>query len=348
VANRFNLNPDQLERAHTLHERAVVVDGLISSVLDEELANILDRGGVTTSNYTAAFPHHDLGQTLADVVQFRRTVEGLAGRMHLIGSASDIERTKIARKTSLIIGLQHAPGMGDHPELAEVYRRLGVRIMQVTYNEESPLGDSCLMPEDRGLTEKGRAAVAAWNDARILIDLSHVGDRTSLDVIEASSQPVAFTHANPRSFCDSPRNKPDAVLRRLADRGGLVAACCWGPICWTSTETAPTIDTFLDAIAHTINIVGIDHVGIATDLTERRYTDPAVWNSHWGPGGFYPGVVKHLRWYTFTRRWVVDLDSSSLLPNLTEGLVSRGYTDDQILKILGGNFMRLFREVWGA
>jgi membrane dipeptidase len=348
VANRFNLAAAQLERARDLHKRAIVIDGLISSVIDAEGVSLLENGGITASNYTSAFPHHDLGETLADLVRFRRTVEGLRDRLDLATSAAEIERTKKAGKTSLIMGLQHAPGMGEHPEIAQAFHRLGARVMQVTYNEESPLGYSCLMPEDRGLTDAGRAAVAAWNDARILIDLSHVGDRTSHDVIEASTQPVAFTHANPRSFCESPRNKPDAVLRRLAERGGVIGACCWGPICWTSTDVEPTIETFLDVIAHTINIVGIDHVGIATDLTERRYTDPVVWDSHWGPGGFYPGVVKHLKWYTFTRRFVEGLDSSALMPHLTEGLVSRGYTDDQILKILGGNFMRLFRDVWGG
>jgi membrane dipeptidase len=348
LSNRFGLTPDQLDRARDLHRRAIVIDGLISSKIDTDAVDIFLRGGVTASNYTVAFPHHDLTETLVDLVKLRRTVSALQDRLAVPTSASDLERVKAAGKTSLIMGLQHAPGFGDHPEIAEALHALGVRIIQLTYNEESPLGTSCLMPEDGGLTERGRRAVAELNRVRVLIDLSHVGDRTSRDVIEASESAVSFTHANPQAFCHSPRNKPDGLLCALADRGGVVGVCCWGPICWKSTEVAPTIETYLDAIDYTVNLVGIDHVGIATDLSERVYTDPVVWNSHWGPGGFYPGMVKHLKWYTFTRRWVEGLDSSALLPNLTEGLVSRGYSDAQVLKILGGNFMRLFRDVWGA
>lgn len=348
MSNRFGLAPSQLDRARDLHRRAIIIDGLISSKIDSEGVAILMQGGVTASNFTAAFPHHDLAQTLADLVNFRRSIVEFRDRLDLATSTADIGRAKMAGKTSLILGLQHAPGLGDCPEIADALHQIGVRVVQVTYNEESPLGSSCLMPTDHGLTERGRQAVAELNLARILIDLSHVGDRTSGDVIEASAHPVSFTHANPRSFCDSPRNKPDDVIRRLADRGGVIGVCCWGPICWTSTDVEPTIETYLDAIDYTVSLVGIDHVGISTDLSERKYTDPVIWNSHWGPGGFYPDVVRHLKWYSFTRRFVEGLDSSGLMPNLTEGLVSRGYNDDQIMKILGGNFMRLFRDVWGA
>lgn len=348
MSSWFALTPEQREHAEALHRRAIIVDGLISSKLDTEGVSILHRGGVTVSNFTSAHPHHDLPQTLAELVDFRRTMMGLQSTLALATSAADIERTKADGKTSLIMGLQHAPGLGDYPQIADALHALGVRVLQLTYNEESPLGSSCLMPQDGGLTERGHRAVEELNRARLLIDLSHVGVQTSRAVIAHSVHPVAFTHANPRSFCDSPRNKPDDVLKALANRGGIIGVCCWGPICWKSTDVAPTIETFLDAIAHAVNLVGIDHVGISTDMNERKYTDPVTWDSQWGPGGFYPGVVKHLKWYSFTRRWVEGLDTSALMPNLTAGLVSRKYRDEDILKLLGGNFMRVFHETWGA
>jgi membrane dipeptidase len=348
MTNRFDLDPEQLARAQALHAKAIVIDGLISSKMDDEGAAILARGGVTANNYTSVFPHLGFEDTIAGLVAHQRKMASLAGKISVVTSIDDFSKAKAAGTSSLITGLQHAPGLGDHPELAQAYQTLGVRIMQLTYNEESPLGYSCLMPEDKGLTEKGRAAVAELNRAGLLIDLSHVGDRTSRDAILESKKPVAFTHANPRSFCNSPRNKPDDVLRVLADRGGVLGVCCWGPACWTSTTEAPTIDTFLDAIAHAIGLVGIDAVGISSDMNERKIGTAEEWDRTWGPNGYYPGVVKHLKWYTFTRRWVVDLDTSASMPNLTQGLVARGYTDEQILKILGGNFLRLFRENWGG
>jgi membrane dipeptidase len=348
LSNRFGLTPAQQERARELHRRAIVIDGLISSIIDETAAEVMTRGGVTASNLTAARPHHDLAQSLSDLVRLRRTVGSLSDRLRIVRSAADIERAKTHGTPSLIIGLQHAPGLGDAPELVEALWSLDVRIVQITYNEPSPLGSSCLMPRDDGLTARGREVVAELNRGGILIDLSHVGDRTSRDVIEASNRPVSFTHANPRSFCDSPRNKPDDLIRLLARRGGVIGVCCWGPICWKSTEMRPTIDDYLDAIDRTVGLAGVDHVGIATDLSERVYSDPVVWDSEWGPGGMYPDMVRHLKWYTFTSRWVEGLESSGDLPVLTAGLVSRGYRDEDILKILGGNFMRLFRTVWGV
>lgn len=348
MSNRFGLSPAQLQRARELHRRAIVIDGLISSKIDETAGDIMIRGGVTASNLTTARPHHDLAQSLSDLVQFRRRIRGLSDRFLVARSAADIDRAKAEGKTSLIVGLQHAPGLGDALEIVDALWLLDVRIAQITYNEPSPLGSSCLMPKDEGLTERGREVVKELNRAGILIDLSHVGDRTSRDVVEASSQPVSFTHANPRSFCDSPRNKPDDLIRLLAGRGGVIGVCCWGPICWKSTETRPTIDDYLDAIDYTVTLVGADHIGISTDLSERVYTDPVVWDSHWGPGGFYPDMVRHLKWYTFTSRWVEGLESSADLPALTAGLVARGYGDEDILKMLGGNFIRLFRTVWGT
>ena len=347
MENRFGLSADQLERAADLHRRAIVIDGLISSKLDRDGAASLAAGGVTASNYTAAFPHHDLGQSLADLVAVRRAVAALDETLALATSVREIEQAKRDGRSALILGLQHAPGLGEHPSIAEAFHALGVRIIQLTYNEPSPLGSSCLMPDDGGLTARGREVVAALNDARVLIDLSHVGDQTSREVIKASAAPVAFTHANPRAFCDSPRNKPDDLLRALADRGGVIGVCCWGPICWTSTQTAPTIETFLDAIDYTVRLIGPDHVGISTDQTEGIFTDRETWYRTWGPGGHYPAMVRHLAWYTFERRWVEGLDRPFHLPRLTQGLVARGYTDADILKILGGNFLRLFHEVWG-
>lgn len=347
MENRFGLSAEQYERAAGLHRRAVVVDGLISSKLNPEGAEYLVQGGITASNYTAASPHHDLSRTLANIVAVRRAVADLGDSLMLAGSTWEIERAKREGRSALILGLQHAPGFGEHPSIAEAFHAVGVRIIQITYNEPSPLGSSCLMASDNGLTERGREAVAELNRARVLIDLSHVGDRTSREAIAASAAPAAFTHANPRAFCDSPRNKPDDLLRTLADRGGVIGVCCWGPICWTSTHAAPTIETFLDAIDYAVRLVGVDHVGISTDQTEGVFTEREHWYRTWGPGGHYPDMIKHLAWYTFDRRWVEGLDRPFHLPRLTQGLVARGYRDDAILKILGGNFLRLFREVWG-
>ncbi|MGH3183023.1 MAG: dipeptidase, partial [Streptosporangiaceae bacterium] len=137
-------------------------------------------------------------------------------------TAADITAAHGTSRTAVILGFQNTAPLEDDPRLVAVFHRLGVRIIQLTYNAQNAVGGSCFEPHDSGLSRFGHRVVAAMNNAGILIDCSHVGDRTTRDAIEASATPIAITHANPRWFCDSPRNKPDDVIAALTDRGGVI------------------------------------------------------------------------------------------------------------------------------
>ena len=219
-----------------------------------------------------------------------------------------------------------------------------MRIIQVTYNERNLLGDGCYERVSGGLTHFGAEAVAEMNRIGILIDLSHVGERTTLDVIDASEMPVSVTHANAKPYYDVPRNKTDEAVRRLAERGGVVGATCI--ITFLKTGESSTLPDYVDAIDDMVERIGIDHVGIGTDFTQDQT------NSFWRyigsqHGSKYP--ARHIDPNVRNDRrllYPMGLETPDKLPALADALSGRGYGWEDVEKVLGGNWMRLFREVW--
>lgn len=328
-----------------LHRRAVVVDGAMTSPPTAEQAERMRRGGVTAANYTRVF--YNLRDGLTEIVRIRQQVEGQAETYCIATSAEEIAAAQASGKIAYILGLQNASPIEDRLEYVRVFHALGVRIIQLTYNERNLIGDGCVEPADAGLSRFGRQVVREMNRIGMLIDLSHCGYRTTREAIDHSEKPVAITHANPLRVSPNPRNKPDDILRALAERGGVVGVCTWSPFCHRNKEGRPRLNDLLDIIDYTVDLVGIDCVGVGTDHGEGA-RPPEEWEKLWGRrGGRYPEVTGGLgEWFGFETRYVEGFSSAAHWPNLTAGLVNRGYSEGDILKILGGNFLRLFRQVW--
>ncbi|MBI3942874.1 MAG: membrane dipeptidase, partial [Chloroflexi bacterium] len=213
-----------------------------------------------------------------------------------------------------------------------------VRIIQITYNEGNYAGAGCLESTDWGLSRFGMDLIDEMNRLGLLIDLSHVGYRTSMEAIEASQQPVAFTHANPRALCENPRNKTDEQLLAVARKGGVIGANIFPPFLAKGSQA--TIEDFVDAIDYMVRLVGIDHVAIGTDFTEDQ---PEAW----------------FRWLLMrrgNRKQIIPLDypiinpegirSAAEFPNITRALLKRGYANADVKKIMGENLLRVFQTVW--
>jgi membrane dipeptidase len=170
----------------------------------------------------------------------------------------------------------------------------------------------------------------------MLIDLSHVGPQTTLDTIELSHHPCAFTHTCARARFDHIRNKTDEQLHALSEKGGVIGIAAYSP--FYHPIRRPTIEDYLDQIEYVVDVVGIDHVGIGLDLVFDR--DPAY---HANVQQLYPEVVTSFQWDTI---YPEGLASMTHLPSITRGLVTRGYSNRDIEAILGANFLRLFEHVW--
>jgi membrane dipeptidase len=229
----------------------------------------------------------------------------------------------------------------------KLLHKLGVRIIQLTYNDRNLLGDGCIETANGGLSRFGRMVVQEMNRSGMVIDLSHCGEQTTLDSIELSSSPILISHANTRALCPSLRNKSDEVLKALVKNGGVIGVAFWAPMTYKDPNIRPKVNDLLDHIDYLVKNVGINHVGIGSDLGEgesREYYESMFLRG----GGLYPEITKDLgEWYGFDTRMVENLDSAVNFPLITEGLIGRGYGEEDVRKILGKNVLRVLNEVIG-
>jgi membrane dipeptidase len=316
-----------------LYSECVVVDAAGPALkLDPSVWKRYASGGVTVLLATLA-TNEDMPATMENIAAFLRLLKHHSGSMSLAESVADIEEAKREGKLALVFHFQNARPLGRDAAMVELYRRLGVLVIQLTYNYRNNLGDGCLEPADAGLSQFGRRVVRRMNEQRVLVDLSHTGVRTTLEAMELSERPDVFTHANARAVYDHPRNLTDEQITAVADKGGVIGLCGF-PGFITGDTDRPTIADLLRHVDYFAEKVGVDHVGLGVDhpMPERYQT--AVELGDWNPSD-YPKPP-----------WCYPLDGGNSAA-LAAGMAERGYSADDIRKVLGGNFMRVFSSVWG-
>lgn len=319
----------------TLHEDATVVDGLQISNWDRATLEELRTGGVTGVNATCAV-WEGPEETMRTVGEWYQLAARHDDLVVLAETADDIRKAKTEGRVAVLLGFQNTSPFGDDYRLVEVFSRLGVRVAQLTYNIQNAVGGACYEPEDSGLTRFGRTVVAEMNRVGMLIDLSHVGNRTSLDAVEASSAPVAITHSNPTWFVDNPRNKPDEVIRAVTERGGVLG-CCLYPIVLGGQRT--TLDQFCQMVARLVDELGSQHVALGSDCTRNWGEDYVGWlrNGRWRAPQTEPATWPE---------WPPWFSGPEDFPRLTDGLVAAGLDEEIIRGVLGENWLRLFDDVF--
>jgi membrane dipeptidase len=337
------------ERALEIHRKSIVIDGLsnlnesLKPFPKEHLINVRDCG-LTAVNDSVPLLHVGFRETVDKFVDLHRLVQQFPDVIDVALSAEDIESAKKAQKWCLICGFQSSdPIEGDIGPLT-VFHRLGLRIFGLNYNERDFIGDGCTERTDSGLSRFGMDVVEELNRLGITIDLSHSGDRTRMDTLELTKDPVVFSHANARSVCDSPRNVTDEQLKALAEKDGVIGLCVFGPLVKTTVgKERPTMEDFVKQVDYVCNLIGIDHVGLSTDLGFGYFSPPYKYYRELGElvarahSAVYRGTKEEEAYI---------LEKITDWPQLTVGLVSGGYSDQEVQKILGGNFMRVFKKVW--
>lgn len=319
-----------------LHKKSIIIDGLEISNWSRQVFMNMRKGGLTAVNATVAVIENFV-QTMDNIAWWYKTLEENADLICQIRTVADIKRAKESDKTGIIFGFQNLSPIEDDLDRLAVFHRLGVRVIQVTYMEANYAGQGCLEKIDAGLTGFGTEAVAEMNRLGILIDLSHVGYRTTMETIEASEKPVAFTHANPKSICDHPRNKPDEAIKAVAKKGGVIGATIFPAFLPSGNKS--TLKDFVDVIDHLVEMVGIDHVGVGTDFTEGQ---PREWFDWILTGKSNKGPALALNHPLVNPE---GIRHSGDFSNITVELLARGYADTDVKKIIGLNFMRLFAEI---
>lgn len=336
---------------HDLYRRAMVIDacgGINNESFDlpikPEITKQAVQSGVTAINWTVSLPEFE------DTVPYIAFVDGLAendpAHWTIVRRHSDLDRAKREQKIGIILGFQETACLGTNLDRVETFRRLGVRIIQLTYNNRGLYGDGCLEPGNAGLSKLGRSAVAKMNALGIAVDLSHCGQRTTAEAIEASAKPVLFTHTGCAAVHPHPRNKEDRELRALADRGG-VAGIYFMPYL-VASPVSPTREHALQHLDHALKVCGADHVGIGSDGILDTFPDT-------------PEQRKAFAEHIASRKksgiaapeedrppYSPDLNRTDRLEIIAAGLSKQGYSSDVIEKVLGKNFHRALGEIWGT
>jgi membrane dipeptidase len=312
-----------------------------------ELADIR-ASGLTAMNLTVApvgSYTHDYDGAIAQIAHWDAEIAAHPDVLMRLNDARDLAAAKRSGKLAIIYGFQDTTPFGEDLDRLETFRGLGVRIVQLTYNRRNLVGDGCLEPGDAGLSQFGRELVERMNKADVLVDLSHCGRRTTDEGIAASKNPVAITHAGCAAISNLPRNKNDATLKLLADRGGVIGIYLMP---YLRTSGQPMADDVIAHIEHALDVCGEDHVGIGTDGTisavqltdeyKKAFAEEIAERQKRGVSA--PGETTAV--YTF----VPDLNTPRRFETIATLLARRGKSERVIEKVLGGNFLRLFAQTW--
>jgi membrane dipeptidase len=268
----------------------------------------------------------------------------------VVETAEDIRRAKREGRAAFIIAAQGGDFIGNRLHRIEAFYRLGLRMMLPAYNTTNQICDGCLDRTDSGLTRFGELVVDECNRVGLLLDCTHIGKRASLEIIARSAQPVVFSHANANALVPNPRNIDDEQIRACAARGGVIGLAPWGPLVLKAGKTTqPPLDDFIDHIDYVAQLTGsTDHLGIGTDMSLGTYPDHE--HDPWGEPTYLDVSGTYGRLITAdVRSPLRALDGFSnytQVTNLIDRLGARGYTDDDIRKILGENYLRIFAQVW--
>ena len=338
------------------YERSVVIDATGSpedfmggwprdhSLLTEDELRQIAESGVTAVDVTISDP--TLEKTIQNVAGWHGAIANHPRQLLLVRTVADINEARSSARLGIILGFQHTEMMGRELDWLNRFNDLGVRSIQLTYNKRNLMGDGCLEPGNAGLSKLGFEAIERMNALGIAVDLSHCGQRTTSDGIEATATPPLITHSGCRALYDNPRNKDDQTLRAMAAKGGVVGIY-FMPFLGDNGSPWASKAMVLDHIDHALKVCGEDHVGIGTDgpiPTVRESQEfyemmKEVEKKRSAAGVQAPGEQGRFP-------YIQELNSPRRIEQVAYGLHQRGHSDRIIEKVVGANFQRVFGEIW--
>jgi membrane dipeptidase len=350
------------QTASSHYDRAIVIDGLggpddpVSDpnpdnfIFSKLGAEQLRASGTTAWQVTVSAVGNEptnWDETLSDIGFWNRIVAANPGLLIRGNSAADIRAAKAAGKSAILFGTQDTAMAGTNLDRLDVLNGLGVRVVQLTYNLRNLSGDGSLEPANAGLSKLGYKTIERIEKNKQLLDLSHGGQRTIAEAIAAAKRPLTISHTGCRSLHDNPRNVWDAELKALANKGGVVGIY-WMP--FLAPNSKPTAADLIRHMTHAVDVCGEDHVAIGTDgfLSKTVIDDKArkaqkdFFDHRAALGIAAPGEGADIF------NIVAELDSHLRFRMLSDALGKAGWPEPRIDKVLGGNLLRLYGEVWGA
>ena len=321
----------------------MLIDALQYARFTPEVLRELREGGVDAVHVTIAY-HETLREALLNVEEWNERFRLHPELVRQAFTGDDVRQARADGVTAVILGFQNPSPIEDDLGLVKVWHRLGVRFMQLTYNNQSLLASGCYEADDTGLTRMGREVVREMNRVGMVIDMSHSGERSTLEAIEASARPIAITHANPAWWHDALRNKSDRVLRALAESGGMLGFSLYPHHLRDGSRC--TLESFCAMVAECAGRYGVEHLGLGSDLCQGQPDSVVEWmrNGRWtrtrdfGEGSAdKPGFPPMPAWFENNRDW----------HNVREGLGAAGLSDVDVDAVMGNNWLRFFDRSFG-
>ncbi len=317
------------------------IDGLQYARWSPKVFGQMRQGRLDAVHATVVY-HGGFREAVLGIEEWNRRFERFADLVVRGLTAGDVAAAQESGRTAIFLGFQNPSPIEDDLGLVEIVHQLGVRFMQLTYNNQSLLAGGCHEGEDTGLTRFGREAVREMNRVGLVVDMSHSGERSTLEAIGLSSRPVAITHANPHEWSPSPRNKSANVLDALAESGGMLGFSLYPHHLRGGSDCA--LGDFCAMVAREAEVRGVDHLGIGSDLCQDRPDSEVAWMRHgrWAKGSLPEEKAPEkfpppLPWFRDNRDF----------GNLGDGLRKAGFGEQETAMILGGNWLRFLGESLG-
>ena len=349
----FSLAADEPKvsaEAAKLYRESFILDGnalasiglLPTRAKRDEITKAIRESGVNAVKATLGGATGDFAATVADISMTDQLIEKRSDLFLQIRTVADFDRARTEKKLGVIYSFESAAMLEDKVDRVEIFRGLGVRVMQLTYNRRTPFGVGCLDGETDGLSDLGRQAIAKMNELGVALDLSHSNTRTTADGIAASTKPPLITHAGCRAVYMHPRNKEDRELKAVADKGGVVGIYMLPYL--TASPKQPMRDDYLQHLEHALKVCGEDHVGVGSDVPFAEVDDSELADmkkaseKRKADGVAAPGEDRP--------PYIPDLNTPRKMELIADALLKRGHKAAAVEKILGANFRRVLGEIW--
>jgi microsomal dipeptidase-like Zn-dependent dipeptidase len=314
------------------------IDGLQYCKYSEKVFRQMREGQVDSAHVTVCY-HENFRETVANLERWNRWFEQYPELIFKGTTGACVRKARETGRTAIFFGLQNCSPIEDDIGLVEVLHTLGVRFMQLTYNNQSLLATGAYEAEDTGLTRMGKQVVREMNRVGLVVDMSHSAERSTLEAIDHSTRPIAITHANPKFWHAGLRNKSDEVLKALSQSGGMLGFSLYphhlkaGPDC--------TLDSFCEMVARTADMIGIDHIGIGSDLCQDQPDSVVEWMrvGRWSKEIDYGEGSKDNAGFPPQPDWFRD---NRDFGNIERGLIDRGMYREEVDKVMGLNWLAFF------
>lgn len=320
-----------------------LIDCLQYAKWSETVFRQMRAGGVHAVHATIAY-HENFRETVSNIAAWNRHFENHSDLIFLGRDAGDVKKAIEQERTAIFFGLQNPSPIEDDIGLVEVCHALGIRFMQLTYNNQSLLATGCYEAVDTGVTRFGRQVIAEMNRVGMVIDMSHSSERSTLETIEISARPIAITHANPSWWHNGLRSKSDTVLRALTGSGGMLGFSMYAH--HLKGGASCTLQSFCEMIAESASRYGAENLGIGSDLCQDQPDSIVTWmrNGRWSKTTDYgEGTASEAGWPQQPSWFSNNLS----LTNITRGLSDAGFSPSEVSGIMGGNWLRFYGNSFG-